>query len=561
VPAARLTRKRIIVLTILAVLLPTAFLGYLSVKLQRDMFEFQNRILDEYALYSVDYAVSAVQDRIRSKERAVHTQFQIAAAAHDFEPGAALRRLQESYPLIEHAFLLREDGTVTFAIGEDDDPDTGAKRQAAVAGQDPLWVESLLHLGRDTAAQILQRVLDRSAYVHLLESPDAHFFRGQEGGAPFHMTAFALPGTGGKARGVAGFFLKLPYVREKFLASQLEESIAAAEGRFSKNFGRYLTFVISDHKNELVYVHKRPGTKGAFEDWEMLAEAELWDVLPGWKVRLAYANPKGPTYRRDIYLSNTLLLLLMAAIAMAGVLFSLRFSLQQMELSNVKSHFVSNITHELKTPLAAIRLYTETLQHGRVKDAEQEHKFLGIIAKESVRLTHLINNILDFSRIEMDRKRYTFEPTAVGDVVKDVLESYSYQLNDKGFTVRTEFDGELPRVRADRDALGQAVLNLIDNAMKYSPDHKEIDVAVRRDGAGVAIAVTDQGIGIPASELKKVFDAFYRVEKGLEHDVKGSGLGLAVVKHVVESHGGRVDVQSRRGAGSTFTIRLPVMEA
>jgi signal transduction histidine kinase len=509
----------------------------------------------------VDYAISAVQDRIRTKERAVHTQFQIAAVAPDFDPGVALRRLEAAHPLIDHAFLLREDGSVTFAAGEDGEPDTGAKRQAAVAGQDPLWVESLLHLGRDTAEQIVRRLLDHSTYMHLLESPDAHFFRGQERGEPFHMTAFVLPGAGGKPQGVAGFFLKLPYVREKFLASQLEEAIEAAEGRFSPNFGRYLTFLIRDHKNELVYVHKRPGTKGWPEDWEMLSEAELWDVLPGWKVMLAYANPKGPTYRRDIYLSNTLLLLLMAAIAMAGVLFSLRFSLQQMDLSNVKSHFVSNITHELKTPLAAIRLYTETLQQGRFKDKEQEQKFLGVIAKESVRLTHLINNILDFSRIEMDRKRYTFEPTAVADIVREVLDSYSYQLNDKGFTVQTHVDPDLPPVRADRDALGQAVLNLIDNAMKYSPERKEIAVAVRREPGGVAIAVSDQGVGIPAAELKKVFDAFYRVEKGLEHDVKGSGLGLAVVKHVVEAHGGSVGVESQRGDGSTFTIRLPAMEA
>lgn len=650
-PSLRFTRKRIIGLTMLGVLLPTAFLGYLSVRMQRDMFRFQNRILDEYALFSIDYAVSEVQDRIRNHERTVYLQLRLASLAPDFQAGDALRRLEETFPIIHHAFLVRPDGTTIFATG-DERPNSGVVRQAVTVGQDPLWVESLLYLGRETAQQILGHVLDSQTRAHLMESSEPHFFRGQEKGGPFHLTAFTLTSPKGEPYGVAGFFLNLQHVREQFLADLLSEAIEAAEGLFSPDFGRYLTFMVSDHNDDVVYVHKRPGSNAAPDEWEHLSEAELWDVLPGWKVKLVYANPKGPSYRRDIYLSNTLLLLLMAALAIAGILVSLRFSLKQMELANVKSHFVSNITHELKTPLAAIRLYTETLQQDRVQDDNQKQKFLGIIGKECVRLTHLINNILDFSRIELGRKRYNLEPTNLEEVVREILDSYSYQLSDKGFELRTDIEPNLPLVMADRDALGQAILNLIDNATKYSQERKEIELTVRRDSGfrprkagrsatlpvdaagvpadstglpaagpvdstgppaaaamppagratplagpstgratplvgpstggatplagpsigsatplagraagGVAIGVRDFGIGIPSTEHKKIFDPFYRVEKGLEHEVKGSGLGLAVVRHVIESHGGTVEVESRRGAGSTFTLRLPAREA
>jgi two-component system phosphate regulon sensor histidine kinase PhoR len=272
--------------------------------------------------------------------------------------------------------------------------------------------------------------------------------------------------------------------------------------------------------------------------------------------------------------------------ALGGVLLSMRFGLRQMELSNMKSHFVSNITHELKTPLAAIRLYIETLLEKRVKDEQQERKFLGIINKESVRLTHLINNILDFSRIEMGHKRYDMQSTSVERVAREVVEDYAYQLRDKGFDLQLEVEPGLPELQADGDALSQALLNLIDNGVKYSGagGEKSVQVTVRGVPAGprasdtgaapgggqaaeatgrpreIQIAVRDHGVGIPAAEHKRIFAEFYRVEKGLEHDVKGSGLGLAVVKHIVESHGGSIEVKSHRGDGTTFLIHLPVQE-
>jgi signal transduction histidine kinase len=560
-------RKRFLLLTTVGIILPVAFLAYLSVKLQREMFSFQNYILQEYARFSVDYAVSQVQELVRAREREVHMHYRLVAKLQEFDPGRELQHVEASYPMVDNAFLKRADGVVVFADENPDDSDVVPTVSTPMI--DPPF-GSLTNLAREQAESILDQVLDSQTYVHLLGSSDTHFFRGED--PPFHLAAFGLFDADGEPYGVAGFFLKLPYVREKFLATLLEEAIEAAEGRFSPEFGREVTFVIHDHNDALVYVHKRPGQKIKPYVDEYLSKAELWDVLPGWDVRLVYSNPKGPRYQRTIWVSNTILMLVMGAMAVVGILLSMRFILRQMELANLKSHFVSNITHELKTPLAAIRLYTETLQQRRVEDTEQEKKFLGVINKESVRLTHLINNILDFSRIEQGQKRYRFESAAVGDVVRDVVDSYAYQLRAKGFELQVEIEPELPPVWLDRDALSQAVLNLLDNAVKYSRSTKEVHLAVRSGNgasaggkaqssdshAWVDIVVQDRGVGIPASEQSKVFDAFYRVEKGLEHDVKGSGLGLAVVKHVVEAHGGRVQLESGIGSGTTFTIRLPV---
>jgi len=573
----RFTRKSFLLLSTLGVLLPTGVLAVLSIRLHREVFQFENRILNEYALFSVDYAVSEVQNLIRSREREVHTYFRMVGLLQDFDPNVELEKIQKDYPLISHAYLMRPDGEILFAE-EDPEDHYGVASSAADVGQDPLWIDSLLRLDRNTAEGILREKLDKLTRKRLLDSRETGFFRGQHYGEPYHLTAFGFGDNTGRMDGVAGFFLNLQYVREKLLASALEEAIETAEGRFSPNFGRYITFLVSDHNNELVYVHMRPGATKSPEEWEFIADAELWDVLPGWRVKLVYSDPKGGSRRRNVWVANSVTLLIMSIMALGGVLLSMRFGLRQMELSNMKSHFVSNITHELKTPLAAIRLYIETLLQKRVKDEEQERKFLGIINKESVRLTHLINNILDFSRIEMGHKRYDLQPTSVGQMARGVVDDYAFQLRDKGFDVTLQVEEDLPTLQADGDALSQALLNLIDNAVKYSGaapgsagateplnPQNSVQVSVRAGSSPsgapeVHIAVRDHGVGIPTSEHKRIFEEFYRVEKGLEHDVKGSGLGLALVAHIIEAHGGTIEVKSHRGDGTTFVIRLPVQE-
>jgi len=253
------------------------------------------------------------------------------------------------------------------------------------------------------------------------------------------------------------------------------------------------------------------------------------------------------------------LALIAAAVLLAGgaVLMGRTFY-QQVEHARLRSHLLSNISHELKTPLSLVRLYTETLASGRTRNDDERSRFLGIIGRESKRLSHLIDNLLDIQRIEEDRKQYSYAHVRPDRVARETVEAYRYQLAEEGFDVRLDVDEDLPLMHLDEEAIAQALINLLDNAAKYSDTVKEIRVKVGCRNGTVCLSVQDRGIGIPKHEQSKIFQSFYRVEKSLVHNVKGSGLRLAVVAHVARGHGGQVEVDSTPGKGSTFTICLPI---
>jgi signal transduction histidine kinase len=280
-------------------------------------------------------------------------------------------------------------------------------------------------------------------------------------------------------------------------------------------------------------------------------------AFPQWKLALGYKNTTIEQLARGNFTKNLLLTLLLLSILILGIILTLRATSREMKLAEAKSTFVSNVSHELKTPLALIRLFAETLELGRVKSAEKAHEYHRIINSESRRLTQLINNILDFSKIEAGRKEYQFVESDVAEVVEDVLKSYDYQITSAGFELTTDIAADLPPVAIDRDAISQALLNLVNNAVKYSDDVKKISVRMRRRDGFVAIEVADHGIGIPRAEQEKIFEKFYRVSTGLVHDTKGSGLGLALVKHIVEAHKGNIQLESAPGRGSRFTMLIP----
>ncbi|HET7292043.1 MAG TPA: HAMP domain-containing sensor histidine kinase [Vicinamibacteria bacterium] len=246
-------------------------------------------------------------------------------------------------------------------------------------------------------------------------------------------------------------------------------------------------------------------------------------------------------------------------VMLAGGLFLVYGNVQrEMHLSRLKSDFVANVSHELKTPLALIRLFAETLELGRVPSDDKARQYYRVINKESQRLTQLINNILDFSRIEAGKKEYRFAPTDLARVVHEVVDAYRFQIEQQGFALELDVPEGLPEIAVDKEALGQALINLLNNAIKYSRDDKRIRIAVRVEKERVSICVADRGIGIEMSEQKKIFEKFYRAEDSLVHDTKGSGLGLSLVRHIMEAHGGSVQVESAPGSGSTFTLSLPI---
>jgi signal transduction histidine kinase len=240
-----------------------------------------------------------------------------------------------------------------------------------------------------------------------------------------------------------------------------------------------------------------------------------------------------------------------------GMLLTYRNVARELALAKLKSDFVSNVSHELRTPLALIRLYAETLELGRISNPGKRQEYYEIIRKESERLTSLINNILDFSRIESGKKEYSFRETDVADLVRSTLESYRYEIEQNGFQFEQKIDKDLPQVWVDREAIARSLLNLVNNAVKYSATEKYLGVHLYRHNGGVSLEVVDHGIGIPAKEQPKIFEKFYRVGDPLVHNTKGSGLGLSLVRHIVQAHGGEVAVESEPGQGSKFIITLP----
>ncbi len=295
-------------------------------------------------------------------------------------------------------------------------------------------------------------------------------------------------------------------------------------------------------------------TTGAGVEGESLGPS-----FPG--LKLAYATDGkasllsdwGP--QRSFYL---IALLLVLCVTLFGAYFLWRDVGRELQMAEMRSQFIASVSHELKTPLTAIRIFAETLLLGRPEDPQAKSEYLDTIVNESHRLTRLLNNVLDFSKIEKGNRTYRKEPACLSEVVNAAAQATQYPLRQQGFHLNVHMEGELPEVRVDRDAIEQAIQNLLSNAMKYSGESREIDLRVqKRDGQAV-IEVTDQGIGIDAAQQKRIFEKFYRVPSEENERIPGTGLGLALIFHIVQAHGGHIEVQSIIGKGSTFSIYLPL---
>jgi signal transduction histidine kinase len=257
--------------------------------------------------------------------------------------------------------------------------------------------------------------------------------------------------------------------------------------------------------------------------------------------------------------NNYIILGALSAFLIGGIWLTYRNISREMNLARLKSDFVANVSHELRTPLALIRLYAETLELGRLSSKEKYQEYYRIIREESERLTALINNILDFSRIDAGRKEYEFQETNLAELVHSTLDSYRFQIQQNGFGFEENISPDIPPVKVDREAIARSLLNLVNNALKYSKDQKYIGVSLYRVNGSVNLEVQDRGIGIAPNEQEKIFEKFYRCGDPLVHNVKGSGLGLSLVRHIARAHGGDVLVESAPDKGSKFTIALPLV--
>ena len=297
---------------------------------------------------------------------------------------------------------------------------------------------------------------------------------------------------------------------------------------------------------------------GPLEGAERVLTVSLGEALPAWQVALYQPDGAAPRdamrRQRQLFMAAFALLLVVIALGLGA---TYRVVRRESEMSRLKADFVANVSHDLKTPLSLIRMFAETLELNRVPDEASRREYYGVITRESERLTRLIDNVLDFSRIEGGRQRYDMAPGSVEPIVHEVLEAFRYPLAQQGFKVDVAIAPELPDVPMDAAAVKQALANLVDNAVKYGGDRRRLRVSARAADGGVAIEVADEGIGIPDAETERIFEKFYRVGRSETQGRRGSGVGLALVKHIALAHGGRVSVDSQVGEGSRFTLWLP----
>ena len=260
------------------------------------------------------------------------------------------------------------------------------------------------------------------------------------------------------------------------------------------------------------------------------------------------------------------LIVLSALATMIGLITARRAFNRQLRLNEMKSNFVSSVSHELRAPIASVRLMAESLERGKIVGTQKQNEYFRFIGQECRRLSSLIENVLDFSRIEQGRKQYEFEPTDVSALVEQTVKLMQPYADERGVTLKSDVRSQKSEIEMDGRAMQQALVNLIDNAIKHSPKDATVKVVLEMSASGsdtcnlqpstFNLSVSDSGPGIPVSEHEKIFERFYRLGSELRRETQGVGIGLSIVKHVVEAHGGRVLVQSEVGKGSRFTIEL-----
>jgi two-component system phosphate regulon sensor histidine kinase PhoR len=246
---------------------------------------------------------------------------------------------------------------------------------------------------------------------------------------------------------------------------------------------------------------------------------------------------------------------LSSVVVIAGLFVILIAAERERRLSNLKSEFVANVSHELKTPLALVRMFGELLQTGRADTEAKRKQYLSIIVNESDRLNSLIENVLDFAKVERGQAAYEFSPGRLAEPVGRAVEACRVRAERDGVTLELSVE-DVPELSLDERAIEIAVINLVDNALKYAPDGKRVSVVVRAAGTYAEVKVVDQGPGIPAEDRKRIFDRFVRGKTASGKQVRGSGIGLALVKHIAEAHGGGVNVEDAEPQGSVFTLRI-----
>src|SRR5712692_4785682 len=491
---------------LLAIVLPAAILavlGYLSLRQWQSssalLFREQSREMAAMAAEKVKVVLLQTEDEIVGRIRRVVEQ-------PDFTP-AAMQNVVDAAPFVERLYLFDRQGRLLF-------PSTWTARDAEALAEIP--------------AELSDGFWERGGRRHLVVGGEAI------------ITAVLKAPSGAPV--LAALSRNPDVLRRDILA----KTLGSLEGPS--------IVAVLDPDEHPVY------SRAPLDRADRVATVSFGDELPSWQLALYQPAGMSPheAVRRQITVFTIAFGLLLVVIV-AGLAATFRLVRHETQMARLKADFVANVSHDLKTPLSLIRMFGETLEMGRLTDESQRREYYRVITRESERLSRLIDNVLDFSRIESGRQTYEMTPTSVEPLIRGTLEAFTYPLAQQGFKVEVSVTPDLPEVVMDAEAVGQALANLIDNAIKYSGDERALTVDARVVEGCLAIAVTDRGVGVAPAEHAKIFEKFYRVGRSDTQGRRGSGVGLALVRHIAEAHGGDVTVESTPGEGSRFTLRLPVV--
>lgn len=334
--------------------------------------------------------------------------------------------------------------------------------------------------------------------------------------------------------------------------------VAAAKASVAPDpqLGQLFAFALRDDNGRVLTLSK----PGFVTNWRTpFYAAEIGEVLPHWNVSAYLIDPfrlqKAAVTAQ--WITGLLVAILLAAIFFGSLLIA-RDLRRELRLAVQKTDFVSNVSHELKTPLTSIRMFSELLSEGKAPDPETQRRYLQIISGETGRLSRLINNVLEFSRGERGEARFQMRACDLAEVTRRTLENFRPSLESNGFALRVSIPDNPVLIHGDCDAIAQVLLNLLSNAEKYSGDTREVDVSLTQTGNWAEISVADRGIGVPRGLERSIFEKFFRAHDSLATAIPGTGLGLTLARQIVKSHGGEIEFRHREGGGSVFIFRLPV---
>jgi signal transduction histidine kinase len=359
---------------------------------------------------------------------------------------------------------------------------------------------------------------------------------------------------------VSGVYQQALFNAQNSLEKQVAERKKAPQPEDVRNFyvglfGGEVAVFLCDSSGKSLTRDPRP-------EGRVVAQASLKSIGKPWQMQLylidqsAVNDAVREQFRAYAWTAFIAAIGICVIAAGAGVAVS-----RQLRLHELKNTSVATVAHELRTPLASMRMLVDTLREGRYHSEQQVAEYLDLIASENLRLSRLTDNFLTLSRLERNEHAIHLTPTPPQSVVAQAVNSMRAKLEMPGCNFQLDVPEDLPDIAGDREALALVLANLLDNAVKYTGDEKKITLHARAASGRVFISVTDNGLGLSRAERKNVFKQFYQVDQKLSRSRSGCGLGLALVRHIVEVHGGRVDIESQLGRGSTFTVSIPIASA